>query len=112
MPLQDSPVDLYEALARQLRVDSIRCSTAAGSGTSSPGPTHPRPNGKVERFIRTSIEEWAYARPYRRSKYRTAALEVWLRYDNCARRHSGIGRLTPFQRLVELRLTNVLVTHT
>ncbi|MGH6729696.1 MAG: hypothetical protein ACREBK_06045 [Sphingomicrobium sp.] len=25
-------IDLYAALARQLRTDSIRCSTAAGSG--------------------------------------------------------------------------------
>ncbi len=27
-----SQIDLYQALARQLRADSIRCSTAAGSG--------------------------------------------------------------------------------
>lgn len=74
-------------------------------------PYTPRTNGKVERFIRTSIEEWAYARPYRRSKDRTAALDLWLRYYNCVRRHSGIGRLTPFQRLVEIRVINVLATY-
>jgi len=28
----DSQIDLYRALARELRADSIRCSTAAGSG--------------------------------------------------------------------------------
>jgi len=28
----DSRIDLYQALARLLRADSIRCSTAAGSG--------------------------------------------------------------------------------
>ena len=75
-------------------------------------PYTPRTNGKVERFIRTSIEEWAYARAYRRSKDRTAALDPWLRFYNCVRRHAGIGRLTPFQRLVELRVINVLATHT
>ncbi|MEX0691509.1 MAG: transketolase [Gemmatimonadales bacterium] len=32
MAPQDSQIDLYQALARQLRADSIRCSTAAGSG--------------------------------------------------------------------------------
>jgi transposase InsO family protein len=74
-------------------------------------PYTPRTNGKVERFIRTSIEEWAYARPYHNSKERIRALAAWLRYYNLTRRHAGIGRLTPFQRLVELRVTNVLATH-
>lgn len=75
-------------------------------------PYTPRTNGKVERFIRTSAEEWAYGRPYHRSRDRTAALEPWLRYYNCVRRHMGIGRLTPYQRLVEIRVTNVLSQHT
>ena len=75
-------------------------------------PYTPRTNGKVERFIRTSVEEWAYGRPYHHSNKRTAALRVWLRYYNLTRRHAGIGRRTPFERLVELRVTNVLATHT
>ena len=28
-------------------------------------PYTPRTNGKVERFIQTSLREWAYAKPYR-----------------------------------------------
>ena len=75
-------------------------------------PYTPKTNGKVERFIRTSIEEWAYARSYHNSNERENALAVWLRYYNLTRRHAGIGRRTPFQRLVELRVTNVLATHT
>jgi transposase InsO family protein len=68
-------------------------------------------HGKVERFIRTSAEEWAYGRPYHHSRERTKALRHWLRYYNLTRRHAGIGRRTPFQRLVELRVNNVLATH-
>ncbi|MDX1395550.1 MAG: integrase core domain-containing protein, partial [Gemmatimonadota bacterium] len=75
-------------------------------------PYTPKTNGKVERFIRTSIEEWAYGRPYHTSAERTATLRRWLDYYNLTRRHAGIGRQTPFDRLVELRVTNVLATHT
>ena len=74
-------------------------------------PYTPKTNGKVERFIRTSAEEWAYGRAYHNSRARTSALRAWLRYYNLTRRHAGIGRRTPFQRLVELRVNNVLVTH-
>ena len=74
-------------------------------------PYTPKTNGKVERFIRTSAEEWAFGRPYHTSQQRTAALSAWLCYYNLTRRHAGIGRKTPFQRLVELRVTNVLATY-
>ena len=71
-------------------------------------PYTPRTNGKVERFIRTSLAEWAYGRSYPHSRVRTRVLRVWLRYYNLRRRHTAIGRLTPMQRLAELRATNVL----
>ena len=74
-------------------------------------PYTPKTNGKVERFIRTSLEEWAYGRPYPTSKQRTGDLRHWLHYYNLTRRHAGIGRRTPWQRLVDLRVTNVLVTY-
>lgn len=37
-------------------------------------PYTPRTNGKAERFIHTSAEEWAYGRPYHHSRERTKAL--------------------------------------
>ena len=37
-------------------------------------PYTPRTNGKAERFIQTSLREWAYARPFATSHERTAAL--------------------------------------
>jgi len=75
-------------------------------------PYTPKTNGKVERFIRTSAEEWAYGRAYPHSSVRTRALRAWLDYYNLTRRHAGIGRRIPFQRLVELRVNNVLAAHT
>ena len=35
-------------------------------------PYTPRTNGKAERFIQTSLREWAYARPYASSHERSA----------------------------------------
>ena len=74
-------------------------------------PYTPKTNGKVERFIRTSAEEWAYGRAYNTSRERTKTLAIWLEYYNHIRRHWGIARRTPLQRLVQLRVTNVLVNN-
>jgi hypothetical protein len=41
-------------------------------------PYRLRPYGKVERFNRTLLEEWAYAHPYRSETERRAALQGWL----------------------------------
>lgn len=65
-------------------------------------PYTPRTNGKAERFIQTCKREWAYARPYRTSRARTHALDIFLCYYNCHRRHYGIGRITPQLRLTQL----------
>lgn len=42
----------------------------------------PRTNGKAERFIQTALREWAYGRPYRHSRERTAYLPDWLHRYN------------------------------
>lgn len=65
-------------------------------------PYTPRTNGKAERFIQTCNKEWAYARPYASSAARLEALESFITYYNCRRRHWGIGRKTPQLRLTEL----------
>jgi len=39
-------------------------------------PYTPRTNGKAERFIQTSLREWAYARPYTSSAERQAARQT------------------------------------
>jgi len=55
----------------------------------------PQTNGKAERFIQTLIRGWAYARPYRSSLRRVAALPEWLRYYNAERPHRALGNLAP-----------------
>ena len=65
-------------------------------------PYTPKTNGKAERFIQTCKRDWAYARPYRNSDARRAALTAFLCYYNCHRPHWGIGRITPQRRLTQL----------
>ena len=54
-------------------------------------PYRPQTNGKVERFNRTLLDEWAYARPYRSEAARTRALDTWLHMYNHHRHHTAIG---------------------
>lgn len=62
-------------------------------------PYTPRTNGKAERFIRTLLTEWAYARPYGSSTARTAALPPWLHYYNWHRPHTSLDGRPPITRL-------------
>lgn len=54
-------------------------------------PYTPKTNGKAERFIRTSLEEWAYAQPYMHSDQRTDELARFLDFYNKHRHHHGIN---------------------
>ena len=65
-------------------------------------PYTPRTNGKAERFIQTSLREWAYAKPYRSSRERSQAIGPWTDAYNLSRPHSGIGGITPWQRVNNL----------
>jgi transposase InsO family protein len=62
-------------------------------------PYTPRTNGKAERFIQTSLREWAYARPFATSQERTAALIPWLDHYNTARPHAALAHQPPATRL-------------
>lgn len=54
-------------------------------------PRRPQTNGKIERFNRTLLDEWAYARAYTSDNERTAALDDWLHIYNHHRHHAAIG---------------------
>jgi transposase InsO family protein len=54
-------------------------------------PYRPATNGKVERFNRTLLAEWAYARPWNSEGQRTRALTAWLHRYNHHRHHTAIG---------------------
>jgi transposase InsO family protein len=62
-------------------------------------PYTPKTNGKVERFIQTSLREWAYAYAYENSGQRKQQLPTWLHRYNWHRPHAGIGDKTPISRL-------------
>jgi transposase InsO family protein len=62
-------------------------------------PYTPQTNGKAERFIQTSLREWAYARAYNTSDERTAELPRWLHRYNWHRPHGSIGSKPPISRL-------------
>jgi transposase InsO family protein len=62
-------------------------------------PYTPRTNGKAERFIQTSLREWAYAHAYRNSRERKAELPSWLHRYNWHRPHAGIDDKVPISRL-------------
>jgi transposase InsO family protein len=62
-------------------------------------PYTPRTNGKAERFIQTSLREWAYARPYASSAERTLAIGPWTDSYNLTRPHAGLKGITPWQRV-------------
>jgi len=62
-------------------------------------PYTPKTNGKAERFIQTSLREWAYAQLYDSSDHRAAELPAWLHRYNWHRPHGGINSQTPISRL-------------
>jgi transposase InsO family protein len=75
---------------------------AAGARHVRTRPYTPRTNGKAERFIQTSLREWAYGQPYACSDDRAKAIKPWTDSYNLARPHSGIKGLTPWQRMNNL----------
>jgi transposase InsO family protein len=73
-------------------------------------PYTPKTNGKAERFIQTSLREWAYAQAYENSRQRKDQLPTWLHRYNWHRPHAGIDGRTPVSRL-GLTENNVLRFH-
>ena len=62
-------------------------------------PYTPKTNGKVERFVQTSLREWAYAKPYRSSASREAALQPFIHRYNWHRPHSALAHQPPMIRI-------------
>ena len=73
-------------------------------------PYTPRTNGKAERFIQTSLREWAYARAYLNSRQRARELPFFMHRYNWHRPHASIGGKPPISR-IDLTKDNLLRLH-
>jgi transposase InsO family protein len=62
-------------------------------------PGCPWTNGKAERFNRTLLTEWAYARPWTSNRLRARGLDRFLTHYNTRRGHSALGGHPPITRL-------------
>ncbi|MHA7662311.1 IS481 family transposase [Mycolicibacterium sp. HS_4_1] len=62
-------------------------------------PGCPWTNGKAERFNRTLLTEWAYARPWTSNSQRTHGLDRFLDHYNTQRGHSALSGKPPISRL-------------
>lgn len=70
-------------------------------------PYRPQTNGKVERFNRTMLEEWAYAKPYTTEAERVAAFPAWLHHYNHHRGHTALKGQPPAARVPNLSGQNI-----
>ncbi len=68
-----------------------------GTGTivKKTRPRRPQTNGKVERFHRILLEEWAYIRPWTSDGQRRAAYDGFIHFYNHHRSHGALGWATP-----------------
>jgi transposase InsO family protein len=81
---------------------------AIGARHKRTRPYRPQTNGKAERFIKTLLAEWAYAKLYRSNAERLAALPRWVVFYNHGRPHTSLDGQAPMTALVN----NVRGNHT
>jgi len=72
-----------------------RACAATGTKAKKTRPRRPQTNGKVERFHRILLEEWAYIRPWTSDTQRTLAYTGFIHFYNHHRAHGSLGWATP-----------------
>ena len=72
---------------------------AAGVKHKRTRPYTPQTNGKAERFIQTSLREWAYRQAFDSSAARSQAMRPWLHGYNTERPHAALAGKPPLTRL-------------
>ncbi len=66
-------------------------------------PRRPQTNGKIERFHRILLEEWAYIRPWNSEGQRHRAYARFIHFYNHHRSHGALGWATPVATLATFR---------
>lgn len=74
-------------------------------------PRRPQTNGKVERFHRILIEEWAYIRAWTSDTERATAYEHFIHFYNHHRSHGALGWHSPMAALAQLAGDNLPADH-
>ena len=72
-----------------------RACQATGTTVKKTRPYRPQTNGKVERFHRILVEEWAYIRPWTSETERAEAYAGFIHFYNHHRAHGALGWATP-----------------
>ena len=65
-------------------------------------PRRPQTNGKVERYHRILLEEWAYIRPWTSEAKRHAGYDRFVHFYNHHRSHGALAWATPHATLLQL----------
>jgi len=92
-------MNVHENACKQLSLKHIRTK-----------PYTPKTNGKAERFIQSSLREWAYAKAYENSYQRARELPYWLHSYNWHRPRAGIKGYPPISR-AGLDVNNLMRLH-
>ena len=78
-----------------------RACNETGTTPKRTRPYRPQTNGKVERFHRILLEEWAYIRPWTSETQRTHGYHGFIHFYNHHRPHGALGWATPTSTLTD-----------
>jgi transposase InsO family protein len=76
-----------------------RACAATGTAVKKTRPRRPQTNGKVERFHRILVEEWAYIRPWTSETQRHLAYDGFIHFYNHHRAHGSLKWATPISTI-------------
>ena len=89
-----------------------RACQETGTTVKKTRPRRPQTNGKVERYHRTLLEEWAYIRPWSSEGERAAGYAGFTHFYNHHRSHGALKWATPADILATITKDNLPEDHT
>ena len=89
-----------------------RACAATGTKVRKTRPRRPQTNGKVERYHRILLEEWAYLRPWTSEQQRHAGYVRFTHFYNHHRSHGALGWHSPIATLAHCLGDNLPAGHT